>query len=66
MSYVGTLIRDTRVEKGITQVTLAEKAGVSRRQLQRIEADEVDSTFDTVFKLMSALRSKRSSFRSES
>jgi transcriptional regulator with XRE-family HTH domain len=51
----GTVLKEARLKTGLTQVELAEKAGVHINTYARIERDEQEPTFDTVKKLTKAL-----------
>lgn len=48
-------IRNKRIEKGITQEKLAEKIGVSPRQMQRIENNESSTKISTLKKIIKEL-----------
>lgn len=48
---MGVLIRNARVENGITVAELAERAGVSRGLVQRTEAGETGTAIGSVFEL---------------
>jgi len=50
--------RVLRKERGITQVRLAEKSGISRSQIARIETAEINSTVCTLVVLAKALNVK--------
>ncbi len=51
----GLLLREHRLEAGLTQEALAERAGLSRRGIQHLEADEARPYRDTVRRLAQAL-----------
>ena len=51
-------IRDLREQRGLSQETLAAKAGVSRGYLARLEIGRHDPTVGTVERLAKALRVK--------
>ncbi len=52
---IGTRVREERVKRFWTQETLAQEAGLSPRQVVRIEANEVEPRFSTILKLAQAL-----------
>jgi transcriptional regulator with XRE-family HTH domain len=52
---IGRNIHRLRNELGMTQETLAEKASIDRRSLQRIEAGQWNMTVDYLEKLREAL-----------
>jgi transcriptional regulator with XRE-family HTH domain len=51
----GTLLREHRFLAGLTQAALAERAGVSVRGIQHLEADETRPYRQTVQRLIAAL-----------
>ena len=54
----GTVLKAARLKLGVTQIELAEKAGIHINTYARIERDEQEPTFDTVKKLVKALNIK--------
>jgi len=52
---IGRNIHRLRNERGMTQETLAEKAAIDRRSLQRIEAGQWNMTVDYLEQLREAL-----------
>jgi uncharacterized Tic20 family protein len=52
---LGTYIKKSRIEKGMTQEDLSEKTDLSVRTIQRIENDEVDARTFTLQAIASAL-----------
>jgi transcriptional regulator with XRE-family HTH domain len=52
---IGRTIREQRVRRFMTQEELARTAGISLRQLVRIEKNEVEPRFSTIRKLAKAL-----------
>ena len=53
---IGELVREARRDQRMTQVELAEKSGVSRVRINRLECGEVfDMTFSNVMSLLEAL-----------
>ena len=55
---LGKRIKAVREKRGLTQEALAEKAGVSRGYLARLETGRHDPAVSTVEKLAKALRVK--------
>jgi transcriptional regulator with XRE-family HTH domain len=53
---IGRTIREQRVRRFMTQEELARAAGISLRQLVRIEKNEVEPHFSTILKLAEALK----------
>ena len=54
-SIIGEIIRKYRVENDMTQEQLSEKAEISLRFLQNIEAGDHAPSFSTLFRLSKAL-----------
>jgi len=52
---IGQSVKRQRVRKFMTQEQLAKAAGISPRQLVRIERNEVEPRFSTILKLGKAL-----------
>ena len=52
---IGQSVRAKRSKRFMTQEQLASAAGISARQLVRIERDEVEPRFSTILKLAEAL-----------
>jgi len=52
---IGCSVREQRVRRFMTQEQLAQAAGISSRQLVRIERNEVEPRFSTILKLAKAL-----------
>ena len=52
----GANVRRERVRKGLTQDALAERAEIATRNLQKIEAGEINILATTVFRIQLALR----------
>ena len=57
-SQVGKTIRKLRREKGLSQATLANRAGLSREYVNKIEAGKYDPPLSTLNALAKALRVK--------
>ena len=51
-------LRALRADRGLSQVALAERAGIARTYLARLELGQQDPTLATVEKLAKALRVK--------
>ena len=52
---IGHSVRERRIQRFTTQEELARAAGISLRQLVRIEKNEVEPRFSTIRKLAGAL-----------
>ncbi|SCW28787.1 Helix-turn-helix domain-containing protein [Ruminococcaceae bacterium YRB3002] len=52
---LGTQIRESRKERGLTQAALAKLSGVERANIARIENGNLNTTFGTVIRLAEAL-----------
>jgi DNA-binding XRE family transcriptional regulator len=52
---IGQSVKQQRVRKFMTQEQLAKAAGISPRQLVRIEKNDVEPRFSTILKLGKAL-----------
>jgi DNA-binding XRE family transcriptional regulator len=52
---IGQSVKQKRVRKFMTQEQLAKAAGISTRQLVRIEKNDVEPRFSTILKLGKAL-----------
>ncbi|HVU08429.1 MAG TPA: helix-turn-helix transcriptional regulator [Verrucomicrobiae bacterium] len=52
----GANVRRERVRKGLTQDGLAERAEIATRNLQKIEAGEINILVTTAFRIRLALR----------
>ena len=55
MVYIGEKLREVRTRRLLTQVELAEKAGVSQSTIANIERDNAEPQFRTIRKLAKAL-----------
>ena len=51
---IGRSVREQRVRRFMTQEQLAQAAGISARQLVRIEKNKVEPRFSTILKLAKA------------
>jgi transcriptional regulator with XRE-family HTH domain len=52
---IGRKLRAERTRRFLTQNALADKAGISQKQLSKIENDDVEPRFSTILKLADAL-----------
>jgi transcriptional regulator with XRE-family HTH domain len=52
---IGRRLRAERTRRFLTQDQLAAKAGISQKQLSKIENDEVEPRFSTILRLADAL-----------
>jgi len=55
ISEAGSLIRDARGRHGISQATLARRAGTTQKQVSRIEGGEVSPSISTLARLLAAM-----------
>jgi transcriptional regulator with XRE-family HTH domain len=51
----GALIRDARERHGLSQATLARRAGTTQKQVSRIERGEISPSIATLARLLAAL-----------
>lgn len=58
LDMIGRAIKQTRKERNITQEQLGELIGVKKAQISRIENNTSNVTFDTLFRVFTALRAK--------
>ncbi len=66
LEKLGQRIAQLRKEKGMTQVEFAEKLGIQRTALARIEVGKVNTTVLNLKKIASVLGTKASELISES
>lgn len=52
---IGTILRNARKDRGLTQAQLADQAGVWQRTVSNIETNAGDAKLGTVFDLLAAL-----------
>jgi transcriptional regulator with XRE-family HTH domain len=52
---IGRRLRAERTRRFLTQAQLAQKAGISQKQLSKIENDEAEPRFSTILSLADAL-----------
>jgi transcriptional regulator with XRE-family HTH domain len=55
IAVFGASVRRERVRKGLTQDELAERAEIATRNLQKIEAGEINILLTTAFRIQLAL-----------
>lgn len=51
----GALVREARTRQGVTQETLARRAGTTQRQISRIERGEISPSVNTLARVLAAL-----------
>jgi len=51
LSILGKLVKTGRLERGLTAAELAERAGITRKTLRRIECGEPGAEIGTVFEV---------------
>jgi transcriptional regulator with XRE-family HTH domain len=52
----GSVLKNARLERGLTQLELADKAGIHPNTYAKIERDEQEPSFDTVKRLAKVLK----------
>ena len=58
LDMIGKAIRQTRKERHITQEELGKLIGVKKAQISRLENNASNVTFDTMFRVFTALKAK--------
>jgi HTH-type transcriptional regulator / antitoxin HipB len=58
MDVLGELIKQTRIERKLTQEQLGELIGVQKAQISRLENHTGNVTLSTIMKVFSALKAK--------
>lgn len=58
--YIAKKIKQTRLQKELTQLTLAEKAGINVNYFARVERGEIKPSSDNLEKIIKALGVKSS------
>jgi transcriptional regulator with XRE-family HTH domain len=53
--YIGGRLREVRLFRGLSQQTLAERAGISQPQLSKIERNVSAPRYSTIYRLADAL-----------
>ena len=56
MGVLGSLIRQTRKERKLTQEQLGKKLGVQKAQISKLENGASSATIDTILKVFNALK----------
>ena len=52
---LGSVVKETRLQQGLTQIQLAEKVGVEARTIMYIENGKTNPNWDNVFQLVRAM-----------
>ncbi|MBX9783824.1 MAG: helix-turn-helix domain-containing protein [Chitinophagaceae bacterium] len=58
MSLIGKAIKETRIERQLTQEELGKLVGVQKAQISRLESNASNATIDTLVKVFTALNAK--------
>lgn len=58
MDLIGKAIRESRVERKLTQEQLGQLIGVQKAQISRLESNASNVTIDTLMKVFRALKAK--------
>jgi len=58
MNLIGKAIKQTRLERHLTQEELGKLIGVQKAQISRLESNAGNVTIDTLMKVFSALKAK--------
>jgi len=58
LDMIGKAIKQTRKERHITQEELGKLIGVKKAQISRLENNASNVTFDTMFRVFTALKAK--------
>lgn len=58
MDLIGKAIKETRVERNLTQEELGKLVGVQKAQISRLESNASNATIDTLLKVFTALKAK--------
>ncbi len=58
MDLIGKAIKQTRIERHLTQEELGKLIGVQKAQISRLESDASNATIDTLMRVFSALKAK--------
>lgn len=58
MDLIGKAIKQTRVERKLTQEELGKLIGVQKAQISRLESDASNATIDTLMRVFDALKAK--------
>lgn len=58
MDLIGKAIKQTRIERRLTQEELGELIGVQKARISRLESNASNATIDTLMRVFAALKSK--------
>ncbi|WP_027378084.1 helix-turn-helix domain-containing protein [Kaistella palustris] len=58
MDLIGKAIKETRIERNLTQEELGKLIGVQKAQISRLESNANNATIDTLLKVFTALKAK--------
>jgi DNA-binding XRE family transcriptional regulator len=58
MDLIGKAIKETRLERHLTQEELGKLIGVQKSQISRLESNASNATIDTLMKVFAALKAK--------
>jgi HTH-type transcriptional regulator/antitoxin HipB len=58
MDLVGKAIKQTRIERKLTQEQLGNLIGVQKAQISKLESNASNATIDTLMRVFSALKAK--------
>jgi HTH-type transcriptional regulator/antitoxin HipB len=58
MDLIGKAIKQTRLERHLTQEELGKLIGVQKAQISRLESDASNATIDTLMRVFTALKAK--------
>ena len=56
MDLIGKAIKETRIERKLTQEQLGNLIGVQKAQISRLESNASNATMDTILKVFTALK----------
>jgi transcriptional regulator with XRE-family HTH domain len=58
MEMIGSVIKQTRKERKLTQEELGKRIGVKKSQISRLESNASNATIDTIIRVFRALKAK--------
>jgi DNA-binding XRE family transcriptional regulator len=58
MDLIGQAIKQTRIERQLTQEELGKLIGVQKAQISRLESNASNATIDTLMRVFTALKAK--------
>jgi len=58
MNLIGKAIKETRLERNLTQEELGKLIGVQKSQISRLESNASNATIETLMKVFAALKAK--------